>query len=178
MVHYRRNRVSGGTFFFTVTLRNRRSSLLVGHIGLLREAFRIARHEQPFHIDAIVVLPDYLHAIWTLPPDDADFSGRWKRIKRSFTRNAVRAGVSASKDARGEYDLWQRRFWEHTIRDDSDFERCADYIHFNPVKHGMVSAPADWKFSSVHRYIREGVLPRDWGASCVVVDGDFGEPRD
>ena len=178
MVRYRRNLVPGGTFFFTVTLQNRRASLLVDHVGFLREAFRRARDEQPFTIDAIAVLPDHLHAIWTLPPGDADFSGRWKRIKSGFTRNAMRAGVSASQNARGEYDLWQRRFWEHTVRDDADFERCANYIHFNPVKHKLVSAPADWKLSSVHRYIRDGILPRDWGGNGIAVDGDFGEPED
>ena len=178
MVRYRRNLVPGGTFFFPVTLRDRRASSLVDHIDLLREAFHRARNERPFAMDAIVVLPDHLHAIWTLPPSDADFSGRWKRIKSNFTRNAVRAGVPASRNARGEYDLWQRRFWEHKVRDDADFERCANYIHFNPVKHGLASAPTDWKYSSLHRYIRDGVLPQDWGGDGAALEGEFGEPKD
>lgn len=178
MVRYRRNLVPGGTFFFTVTLQDRRASWLVDHIGLLREAFRRTRHKQPFSMDAIVVLPDHLHAIWTLPPGDADFSGRWKRIKGSFTRDAVKAGVSVVRDARGEYDLWQRRFWEHTVRDDADFERCANYIHFNPVKHGLASAPTDWRYSSLHRYIRDEDLPQDRGGEGISIEGDFGEPED
>jgi putative transposase len=136
MVQYRRNYVPGGTFFFTVTLDDRRSSVLVDHVALLRAAFRKTRGERPFAIDAIVILPDHLHAIMTLPPGDSDFSDRWRRIKGAFTRGVVATGVAVSRDHRSEYNLWQKRFWEHTIRDDGDFERCADYIHFNPVKHG------------------------------------------
>jgi len=175
MVRYRRNFIPGGTFFFTVTLRDRRSSVLVDHVGLLREAFRYTRTGRPFDIRAIVVLPEHLHTIWTLPSDDSDFSARWRQIKSAFTRNVVKAGGMVSCDDRGEYDLWQRRFWEHTIRDEDDFERCADYIHYNPVKHGLVHSPVDWKLSSLHRYIREGVLPKDWGGAGAI-DGDFGEP--
>jgi putative transposase len=150
MVRYRRNFVPGGMFFFTVTLDDRRSSALVDHVALLRTAFRKTRGEQSFAIDAIVILPDHLHAIMTLPTGDSDFSGRWRRIKSAFTRGVVAAGVSVSRNHRGEYSLWQKRFWEHTIRDDGDFERCANYIHFNPVKHGLVSSPAAWPFSSLH----------------------------
>jgi putative transposase len=175
MVRYRRNFVPGGTFFFTVTLRDRRLSALVEYADLLRYAFRTTRAALPFHVDAIVVLPEHLHTIWTLPPGDADFSSRWRKIKGAFTRSVGEAGVTLERDARGEYDLWQRRFWEHTIRDDDDFRRCTDYIHYNPVKHGLVTSPADWKWSSLHRYIREGTLPPDWGGD-VAVEGDFGEP--
>jgi putative transposase len=178
MVRYRRNFVPGGTFFFTVTLRDRRSTLLVDHIALLRAAFRKAATDRPFNIDAIVVLPDHLHAIWTLPPGDADFPGRWRQIKSHFTRAARQAGALVQRDVRGEYDLWQRRFWEHTFRDDADFERYADYIHFNPVKHGFVSAVADWTFSSFHRFVRDGVLPPDWGGDGGAGDGEFGEPAE
>jgi putative transposase len=144
MVRYRRNFVPGGTFFFTLTLDDRRSSVLVDHVALLRAAFRKARGAQPFTLDAVVILPDDLHAIMTLPPGDSDFSGRWRRIKAAFARSVVAAGVPVPHDHRGEYGLWQKRFWEHTIRDDGDFERCADYIHFNPVKHRLVSSPAAW----------------------------------
>lgn len=178
MVRYRRNLIPGGTFFFTVTLRDRRSWVLVDHIDVLRAAFRQTRVEKPFAIDAIVVLPDHLHTIWTLPPGDADFSGRWRKIKSAFTRGVVATGFPVSQDQRGEYDLWQRRFWEHTIRDDTDLERCADYIHFNPVKHKLVSTPEDWKFSSLHRYVREGILPQDWAGEGRVIDGSFGERVD
>ena len=162
MVRYRRNFVSGGTFFFTVTLADRRSSTLVEQIGHLREAFRLTRRERPFAVDAIVVLPDHLHAILKLPQDDADFSGRWRRIKAVFTHNVVRVGLSVARNQRGEYELWQRRVWEHTVRDETDFARHVDYIHFNPVKHGLVSRVSDWPHSSFNRYVRGGVLPRDW----------------
>jgi putative transposase len=175
MVRYRRNYVPGGTFFFTVTLADRRSSVLVDHVASLRHAFRKTRSERPFMIDAIVILPNHLHTIMTLPPGDPDFSDRWRRIKRAFTRSVVTAGVSVSRDHRGEYALWQKRFWEHTIRDEEDFERCADYIHFNPVKHRRVSSPVAWPFTSLHRYIRAGILPPDWGGDGQADNADFGE---
>jgi len=177
MVRYRRNFVSGGTFFFTVTLADRRSSTLVDQITSLRDAFRLTPHERPFAADAIVVLPDDLHTVMTLPSDDTDFSGRWRRIKSLFTRAVVRRGVSAARNQRGEYALWQRRFWEHTVRDESDFARHVDYIHYNPVKHGWVSRVGDWPYSSFHQYVRRGVLPADWaGIAGSANDARFGEP--
>jgi putative transposase len=175
MVRYRRNYIPGGTFFFTVTLVDRQSRALVSHVALLRHAFRKTRSGRPFVIDAIVILPDHLHAIMTLPPGDSDFSDRWRRIKSAFTRSVVAAGVPVSRDHRGEYALWQKRFWEHTVRDDGDFERCADYIHFNPVKHRWVSSPAGWPFSSLYRYVRAGVLAPDWGGDGQADDANFGE---
>jgi putative transposase len=178
MVQYRRNFVPGETFFFTATLDDRKSSVLVDHVALLRAAFQTTREERPFAIDAIVILPDHLHAIWTLPPGDSDFSDRWRRIKGRFTRSVVAAGVSISRDHRGEYSLRQKRFWEHTVRNDQDFERCADYIHFNPVKHRLVSSPIDWPFSSLHRYVRAGLLPRDWGGYVHMSNINFGERGD
>lgn len=178
MVRYRRNLVAGGTFFFTVTLTDRRSSVLVDQIALLRSAFNRVRGERPFVIDAIVVLPDHLHAILTLPPGDSDFPGRWKAIKAAFTRSVVQAGSNVSRNGRGEYALWQRRFWEHTIRDERDFERCADYIHYNPVKHGLVAAPIKWPHSSLHRYVQQGLLPLDWGGGAPDNSGKFGERGD
>src|SRR5260221_2105291 len=178
MVRYRRNCVPGGTFFFTVTLDDRRSSALLDHVASLRAAFRATRAKQPFVIDAIVVLPDHLHAIMTLPPGDSDFSNRWRRIKGAFTRGVVASGVPVSRDHRGEYALWQKRFWEHTVRDERDFERCADYIHFNPVKHRLVLSPAAWPFSSLHRYVRTGVFTRDLGGGGLADNRNFGERRD
>jgi REP-associated tyrosine transposase len=175
MVRYRRNFISGGTFFFTVTLADRRSSVLVDHIASLRAAFREAGRERPFVVDAIVVLPDHLHTIMTLPPEDADFSGRWRRIKGLFTRHVARSGMSISRDQRGEFDLWQRRFWEHTVRDDGDLARHVDYIHYNPVKHGFVTRVDDWPYSSFHRYVRQGVLPEDWAGDLAETSGSFGE---
>ena len=165
MVRYRRNFVPGGTFFFTATLADRRSRALVKYFSSLRRAFRTVRRERPFSIDAVVVLPDHLHIIMTLPPDDADFSGRWKRFKGLFTRLAVAQGLPSTRNQRGEYALWQRRFWEHTIRDEIDLARHIDYIHYNPVRHGLVSQVCDWPHSSFHRYVRLGVLPRDWGGN-------------
>jgi putative transposase len=175
MVLYRRNVVPGGTFFFTVTLADRRSSVLVDHVGLLRSAFRNARDRKSFVVDAIVILPGHLHAILTLPAGDSDFSGRWRAIKAAFTRSIVRTGATILRDDRGEYLLWQRRFWEHTIRDDQDFERCANYVHFNPVKHRLVSTPGEWPFSSLHRYVRAGILPLDWGGDNRENHSNFGE---
>jgi putative transposase len=111
----------------------------------------------------------------TLPSDDADFPGRWKAIKAAFTRSVAASGASIARNERGEYDLWQRRYWEHTIRDERDFERCAYYIHFNPVKHGLVEAPTAWPHSSLHRYVRDGLLPNDWGSGAQEDGGIFGE---
>jgi putative transposase len=178
MVRYRRNLVPGGTFFFTLTLADRRSSVLTDHIGSLRAAFRQTRDEHPFVIDSIVVLPEHLHAILTLPPDDSDYSSRWRRIKGLFTRGVVASGRSIPRSDRGEYFLWQKRFWEHTIRDDDDFERYTDYIHFNPVKHRLVTAPCAWPFSSLHRYVRAGTLPGDWGGDGRADGANFGERAD
>jgi putative transposase len=174
MVLYRRNFVAGGTFFFTATLADRRSSVLVQNIGILRHAFRITRSERPFTMDAVVVLPEHLHIVMTLPPDDADFPGRWKRIKSLFTRYVVAQGLDYERNRRGEYALWQKRFWEHTIRDEEDLARHVDYIHYNPVKHGLVAQVCDWPHSSFHRYVKLGVLPGDWGG-VVASDMSFGE---
>lgn len=176
MVQYRRNLVPGGTYFFTVALDDRRSRALVEHIDALRKAFRTARTERPFAIDAIVILPEHLHTIMTLPHDDADFSGRWRRIKSLFTRQIAGAeGIKANR--KGEYALWQRRFWEHTVRDEDDFARHVDYIHFNPVKHGHASRVRDWPYSSFHRYVRQGSLLEDWGGGGNDDGTGFGERR-
>lgn len=177
MVRYRRNFVPGGTYFFTVTLADRTSSALVHHIDVLRMAFRVVRQERPFKIDAIVILPEHLHAIWTLPSDDSDFSDRWKRIKGYFTHQLVASGAPVKRHRNGEYALWQRRFWEHTIRNDADFERHVDYVHLNPVKHGLVSRVCDWPHSSFHAYVRGGLLPVDWAGDAAEPVMNFGEPR-
>ena len=178
MVRYRRNFVAGGTFFFTVTLADRRSTLLVDRIHILRAAFRVTRRERPFHIDAIVILPDHLHAILTLPVYDADFPGRWRRIKGHFSTALIEAGAGLKRAANGDLAIWQRRFWEHTIRDESDFARHVDYIHFNPVKHGLVAQVRDWPHSSFHRYVREGILPDDWAGDAGAGRGRYGERKD
>jgi putative transposase len=174
MVRYRRNLVPGGTFFFTVTLADRRSSVLVAHIAALRAAFRMTRQQWPFAIDAIVVLPDHLHTIMTLPSGDSDFSGRWRRIKSLFTRR-VAAQDQTLQRRNGGYAVWQSRFWEHTVRDETDFARHVDYIHYNPVKHGLVTCAGDWRYSSFHQYVRQGLLPEDWGGDVNDGGGNFGE---
>jgi putative transposase len=175
MVRYRRNLVPGGTFFFTVTLEDRRSAALVDNIAALRAAFRTTRSASPFVIEAIVVLPDHLHAIFTMPEGDADFPGRWRSIKSLFTRQVAAADPRLKPNRKGEYSLWQRRYWEHTIRDEDDFARHADYIHFNPVKHELTSRVSDWPYSSFHRYVRNGLLPADWGGDAREAGVNFGE---
>jgi putative transposase len=179
LTNYRRNFVSGGSYFFTVNLADRRSRLLTEHIESLRAAFRYARNRHPFTIDAIVILPDHLHAIWTLPEGDADFALRWRLIKSAFSRGLPRNDrISASRAAKSERGIWQRRYWEHTLRDEHDFARHVDYIHFNPVKHGHVSRVQDWPHSSFARMVRLGIYPTDW-ARTVMQDAkaDFGERR-
>ena len=176
MVLYRRNRIAGGTYFFTVTLRDRTSALLVEQIDHLREAFRETKRTHPFHIEAMVVLPEHLHAIWTLPSGDNDYSGRWRAIKARFTRSLVESGVGIQRNPKGEYNLWQRRFWEHTLRDEVDLRRHVEYIHFNPVKHGWVTRVSDWPHSTFHRYVRAGIYPVDWaGDSRGIEASGFGE---
>jgi putative transposase len=177
MVQYRRNFVPGATYFFTVTIADRRSSMLTDQIDALRAAFRVTYRERPFAIDAIVILPDHLHVVMKLPDGDTDFSGRWRRIKGSFTSAVIAQGVSVLRNRRGEFLLWQRRFWEHTIRDECDFERHVDYIHYNPVKHGLVTRVCDWPFSSFHRFVRCGDLSEDWAGSHDSTAKGFGERR-
>jgi REP-associated tyrosine transposase len=167
MPDYRRNRVPGGTYFFTVNLLDRRSDLLVKQIDILRDPVRRARARAPFHIDAWAVLPDHMHCLWTLPPGDADFPERWRAIKIAFVK-CLPAGEPRSSvmTSRGERGIWQRRYWEHTIRNDRDFATHMDDTHFNPVKHGLVAHPADWPYSSFHRCIDAGLYPQAWtGAS-------------
>jgi REP-associated tyrosine transposase len=177
MTAYRRNLLAGGTYFFTVNLADRRLSLLTDNIELLRAAFRYTRRRHPFTIDAIVVLPDHLHALWTLPPGDSDFATRWRLIKTTFSHGLCPAErVSASRSRKGERGVWQRRFWEHTIRDHEDFVRHMDYIHFNPVKHRYVEHVQDWPFSSFHRMVRLGWYSPEWaGRPEAEPERGFGE---
>jgi putative transposase len=144
---YRHNRVPGGAYFFTVTLHDRHSDLLVTHVNALRAAVRQARARAPFCIDARVVLPDHMHCLWTLPSNDADFPSRGRVIKTAFSKSLpVAEPRSSAMRSRGERGISQRRYWEHTIRDDRDYASHMDYTHFNPVKHGYVQHPADWPY--------------------------------
>lgn len=164
MPDYRRHRVPGGTYFFTINLLERRSDLLVRHVAALREAVRRTRSERPFHIDAWVVLPDHMHCVITLPTGDDDFSNRIKAIKIRFVRAvAPKEWRSTVRIAKGERGIWQRRFWEHANRNDEDYARHIDYIHYNPAKHGHVTRVADWPYSTFHRWAAAGAYPADWG---------------
>jgi putative transposase len=175
MPNYRRAFVPGGCWFFTVNLLDRRSSLLVDEITALRDATRHTRARFPFRIDAMVVLPDHIHAVWTLPPGDADFSMRWRLIKIRFARSIPQGEWrSRVRQARGERGIWQRRFWEHLIRDDDDYARHVEYCYINPMKHGLVRRVTDWPHSSFHRDVRAGMLPADW-AGEIGIEGAFGE---
>ena len=176
MTNYRRNFICGGSFFFTANLAERRLRLLVNHIDGLRSAFRYVRRRHPFDVEAIVVLPDHLHAIWTLPENDDDFALRWRLIKSAFSRSLPKGErISASRAGKGERGIWQRRYWEHTLRDERDFARHADYIHFNPVKHGYVTRVSDWRYSSFHRMVRLVVDPLDWAGDAAGMSAGFGE---
>lgn len=168
---YRRAFIPGGSYFFTVVTDRRRPLLATPPaIDLLRNAFRTVRTARPFTIDAIVILPDHLHCIWTLPPEDDDFSTRWRLIKTWFTKHyepALRPTPYPARTVKGAQRLWQQRFWEHALRDDTDFSRHVDYIHYNPVKHGLVGDVGDWAHSSFHRYVEKGIYPTDWGGTGI-----------
>jgi putative transposase len=171
MTDYRRAYVPGASWFFTVNLAERKDNrLLVDNIDGLRAAFRYVKARHPFHMDAVVVLPDHLHCIWTLPPGDADFSTRWNLVKGHFCR-AIEKGerISPSRGKRRERGVWQRRFWEHLLRDQEDYNRHVDYLYWNPVKHGWVERVADWPHSSFHAYVKAGVYPLNWG--CPPLNG-------
>ncbi len=165
MTEYRRAYIPGGSWFFTVNLAERKpNQLLVEKIDLLRNAFEYTKQRYPFRMDAVVILPDHLHCIWTLPQADADFSTRWKLLKGYFSRHIAKGeSISTSRKSRRERGIWQRRFWEHLLRDQNDFNRHVDYIHWNPVKHGWAKSASDWPHSSFHRYVAQGIYPENWG---------------
>jgi putative transposase len=156
MPRYVRPQVTGATVFFTVVLADRGSDLLVAEVARLRQAVRAVRTERPFSVEAWVVLPDHLHAVWTLPAGDADYSGRWGAIKARFSMSLDAGPLRPSHIARREKGIWQRRFWEHHIRDEADFDAHVRYCWNNPVKHGLADRPEDWPYSSVHRDLRAG----------------------
>ena len=179
MTNYRRNRLPGGAYFFTVVIADRRLDLLVRHVEQFKAIYREEQRRAPFVNLGLVVLPDHLHALWRLPEGDADYSNRWRRIKAGFSRAMscahcpVGERVSASRAAKGERGIWQRRFWEHTIRDEEDLNRHLDYLHWNPVKHGLVARVIDWPHSTFRGYVERGWYPADWGGG--EDDADFGE---
>jgi putative transposase len=164
--------------FFTLVTHNRRPLLCQPeNINLLRDSFKKVMTKHPFIIDAIAILPDHLHCLWTLPPQDADFSTRWRLIKSWFSRRCAlqyQGDVSASRQSKQEKAIWQRRFWEHLIRNEQDFINHVDYVHYNPVHHGLASFPKDWQYSSFHRYVQRGVYDVDWGGKKLVFDSLVG----
>lgn len=163
MSNYRRMSVPGGTYFFTVNLARRGATVLTDEIDLLRDVFRCVTARYPVHVDAMVVLPDHLHAVWTMPEGDADYPTRWKKIKARFSQHCRASGdPSDSKLRKGEKGIWQRRYWEHTIRDTRDYRAHVEYCWSNPVKHGLVARAVDWPYSSIHRDIEAGHVSSDW----------------
>ncbi|WP_299878082.1 transposase [uncultured Cocleimonas sp.] len=174
MPNYRRNYVSGGSYFFTVNLLERKKSLLVDHINELRTAVKNTRKNKPFKIESWVILPDHMHTIWTLPENDNDYSGRWREIKKAFSKSIEKDEyLSPTRIKRNERGIWQHRFWEHTIRDENDFQRHMDYIHYNPVKHGLVESVKEWPHSTFHHLVRQDYYLEDWGET--VQDLNAGE---
>jgi putative transposase len=164
MVQYRRAQSPGGIFALTFTLNKRGSNLLTNNFDLFKSCYAIAQKRWPFETVAMVVLPDHVHVVWKLPENDGDYSLRIRVIKHLFTRGLIKKGMDFRKRSNGERSCWQRRFWEHQVRDEQDLRNQVDYIHYNPVKHGFVEHVKDWPYSSFHRYVREGKLPMDWGA--------------
>jgi len=183
MPEYHRSWVPGGTYFFTVVTYQRHPILLSNEArDCLHAAWTSVRNRFPFSIDAVCLLPDHLHSIWTLPEGDSNYAVRWGEIKKTFTKlftSKAEFGqdLSESRLRRGEAGVWQRRYWEHTIRDQADYYRHLDYIHYNPVKHGLVVKPGDYFWSSFHRYVKLGFYEDNWGSSIgeEILNLDCGE---
>ncbi len=176
MTNYRRIYTPGATWFFTVNLLDRQNTpLLIENINALRSAFSYVKERHPFDIDAVVILPDHLHCIWTLPINDCNYSTRWNLLKGHFSRSMTKGEkLSDSRIKRRERGIWQCRFWEHMIRDENDFNRHLDYIHWNPVKHGYVTNVIDWPHSSFHKFVKMGWYSENWGCQDDV-DFEVGE---
>jgi putative transposase len=182
MSTYRRANITGGTYFFTVVTFRRQTFLCDQPVrDVLRHAIRETRAILPFTIDGWVLLPDHLHCIWTLPPGDAAFGKRWAIIKRAVIKACGpllyrEDWMNDSKRRRNESTVWQRRFWEHAIRDEDDFMRHLDYLHYNPVKHGLVQRVKQWPFSTFHRHVDAGIYPANWGTMVEASpEGEYGE---
>jgi len=182
MSNYRRAIVPGGTYFFT-QVTYQRKPWLCSEIGRqsLRQGLQRLQKVYPFSLDAIVLLPDHFHCIWTLPEGDSNYSGRWRYLKGFVTRRCshkleLNIQITTSRQKRKESNLWQRRYWEHLIKDEQDFANCCNYIHYNPVKHGLCKSPKDWEFSSFKKFVKQGIYSMDWGTDKIPnISGDFGE---
>ena len=171
-MRYRRSQAKGATFFFTIVTHNRKKIFCdEANIALIKEAFQSVINKYPFKIDAFVLLPDHIHYIWTLPENDNDFSVRWRLVKSYFSRRCpaeYKEPQSASRQSKGEQVFWQRRFWEHQIRDEADFISHVEYIHYNPVKHGLAGSPGAWPHSSFHRDVKQGAYDIGWGTDTII----------
>ena len=179
-MRYRRMKVEGASYFFTVVTGERRPLFREAEmVALLDAAIDRVRTRHPFEVVAQVVLPDHLHAIWQLPEGDADYSKRWRLIKEAFTKACAkrfgRIDAGETRAARGELGLWQKRFWEHLIRDERDFAAHLDYIHLNPVHHGYISAPCDWPHSTFKTWVERGVYGEHWGSGEMPAMPDWAE---
>ncbi len=172
MPQYQRRFQPGGTFFFTVVTGDRQCLFAQGPARrLLHESIRAVQTRWPFELMAIVLLPQHLHCLWKLPDEDQDYSTRWACIKKGFSHLWLASGgreraVSRSRHKHRDHGIWQRRFWEHRIRDEEDLIHHVNYIHYNPVKHGLVRCPHAWPYSSFHRWVKEGVYRCDWMCQC------------
>lgn len=162
MVLYRRNIVLGGTYFFTVALKDRQSDFLIRYFELFKKIYNDIKNRMPFKTLSYVILPEHCHVIWQLPPRDGNYSERWQEIKKGFSQALIKQGNQLRKNKFNKYNLWQRRYWEHTIKDEKDFENHVNYIHYNPVKHKLVKEVKNWRYSSFHEYVRKGLLPLNW----------------
>ena len=167
MPNFRRTWLPGGTYFFTVNLLQRHDNdLLIKHIDALRDVVNDVKTRFPFKIHAWVVLPEHLHCIWELPPGDADFATRWRLIKMNFSKALPKEEyLNDARQRRGERGIWQRRYWEHVIRDEADYCAHMDYVHINPLKHGYVTHVRDWPYSTFHRLVQDGTYPMDWAGA-------------
>lgn len=168
-MRYRRASIPGASYFFTVVTQERRPIFDSAEtVALFEAGLKHVKARHPFEIDAFVILPDHLHTIWTLPEGDADFSTRWRLIKEAFTKPFVRSREpmqrNASRRAKNEQSIWQRRFWEHVIRDEADYAAHVDYIHYNPVRHGFAKAARDWPYSSFSAWVERGAYEPHWGS--------------
>lgn len=174
MPNYRRLKHTGNCYFFTVNLADRRSNFLTANTDLIRAAYCAVQRTLPFYCDAFVLLPDHLHAVWTLPDDDYNTGGRWALFKSYVSRRASQVpNRSHSKAVRREKGLWQRRFWEHVVESEKDYNAHIEYCWSNPVKHGLVATPHAWPYSSIHRDMKLGIVAQEWQARYL--DGSFGE---
>jgi len=177
-MQYRRAFVPGGSYFFTV-VTNRRLKIFINDssINILREAFRRVKNKRPFKIDAIVILPDHLHCIWTIPDDDRDYPTRWRLIKTWFTKHwkiELQINPGPVLPQISKRNVWQKRYWEHLLQDEKDYRRHIEYIHYNPVKHGYTKHPMDWRYSSFRKYVKQGIYPEAWGDTNQVFPESIG----